>query len=219
MASSGPPHPDLSLERLLAAELGVACVAGLDEAGRGALAGPVTAAAVMLDMTSQVANGQLLDTLCGVRDSKQLSPAVRDEIFGLIKESGLVYGIGHASAAWIDSHGIISATRQAIACAIAQLGTTEVAFLVDGPLRLAPTTLPQRPIVRGDQRSLTIAAASILAKVSRDRIMIDLGRRYPGYGFENNKGYGTVEHRIALDRAGPCPEHRRSFAPLRQRLL
>ncbi len=113
----------------------------------------------------------------------------------------------------------MSATRQAVSIAIARLAPAADAFLVDGPLRLAAVNLPQRAIVRGDRQSLSIAAASILAKVSRDRYMIELGRRYPEYGFDRHKGYGTAEHLGALGRVGPCPEHRRSFAPLRKRLI
>lgn len=221
MAISGPTTPDLSLERLMAAKYGVVRVAGVDEAGRGALAGPVYAAAVIIPLraTPSTSSDNYVERLHGVRDSKLLTAAARDQLFDLITSCVPAYGIGQASAEWIDQHGIISATRQAIAQAISQLEPAAEAVLVDGPLRLAATNLPQRPVVRGDQQSLSIAAASILAKVSRDRYMTDLSERYPDYGFDRHKGYGTAEHRMVLGRIGPCPEHRRSFAPLRQKLI
>ncbi|MBP6015946.1 MAG: ribonuclease HII [Candidatus Promineofilum sp.] len=213
------PHlpPDLTFERAIAAELSVSWVAGVDEAGRGALAGPVFAAAVMLSFSDDGPMNQLSD----VRDSKLLSAAARERLYGLIKQEAIAYGIGSASAAQIDDSGIISATRQAIAEAVAALSLPPQAVLVDGPWPLLPMhlNLPQWPIVRGDQLSLSIAAASILAKVSRDRYMTALGERFPAYGFARHKGYGTAEHRLVLGRLGPCPEHRHSFAPLRTGLL
>jgi len=219
MAPRGLINPDLSLERRMAAENKVTWVAGIDEAGRGALAGPVYAAAVMISGTGPDEGAEFIERLRGVRDSKLLTAVAREDLFDLITALVPAYGIGQAPVDWIDQHGIISATRQAIALALAQLKPAAEATLMDGPLRLATANLPQWPIVRGDQRSLSIAAASILAKVSRDRHMIELSRHHPDYGFERHKGYGTVEHRAALDRFGPCPEHRRSFAPLRKRLI
>lgn len=215
MARPGPTPPDLSLERALAAEYGVVWVAGADEAGRGALAGPVFAAAVLLPLESQTA----VDALSAVRDSKLLTPASRERLYPIICQSVTAYGVGAAPAEWIDHHGILSATRQAMTAAITQLTPTAQAVLVDGPLRLAMVNIPQRPIIRGDRLSLSIAAASVLAKVGRDRYMIALDERYPNYGFARHKGYGTAEHLAALGRFGPCPEHRRSFAPLRMGLF
>lgn len=215
MAVPAATPPDLSLERLMAAEYSAAWVAGVDEAGRGALAGPVYAAAVIIPCDDD----NYIERLRGVQDSKLLTAATRAQMFDLITDCVPVYAVGHASAEWIDQHGIISATRRAMTQAIRQLTPAAEAVLVDGPLRLAAVNMPQWPIVRGDRRSLSIAAASILAKVSRDRYMIELDRRFPEYGFNRHKGYGTAEHLMALGRLGPCPEHRRSFAPLRQRLV
>jgi ribonuclease HII len=211
MPPAGEPIPDLTYERALAEAYGLTWVAGADEAGRGALAGPVFAAAVMLPLEGELFIARLRD----VRDSKLLSPPTRERLFALICDCAPAFGIGSASAEWIDAHGILSATRRAIAVAIENLWPPAEAILVDGPLPLAPGDAPQWPIVRGDRQSLSIAAASIIAKVSRDRYMIALGERYPQYGFERHKGYGTVEHLLALGRLGPCPEHRLSFAPLR----
>jgi ribonuclease HII len=207
---AGSVIPDLALEHTLAVEVGVERVAGIDEAGRGALAGPVFAAAVLLPV-----EGSVLRLLEGVRDSKLLTPATREQLFPIICGCALSFGVGSASAATIDQYGILAATRQAIAEALSQLSPVAQAALVDGPLRLAPPNMRQLPVVGGDLRSLSIAAASILAKVSRDRYMVGLGERYPDYGFDRHKGYGTAEHRAMLGRFGPCPEHRRSFAPLR----
>lgn len=216
MASSGPRHlPDLQIERLFAAELGVTWVAGVDEAGRGALAGPVFAAAVVLPLGESDEGFSLPE----VRDSKLLSPAVRERLFDLICARAAAFAIASASAEWIDRHGILGATRKAMSDAVAALSPAAQAVLVDGPLRLVGGNRPQRPVVRGDRHSLSIAAASILAKVSRDRYMVELGERFPHYGFGKHKGYGTAEHLAALGRLGPCPEHRRSFAPMRASLF
>jgi ribonuclease HII len=211
---AGSVIPDLALERALAAETGIQRVAGIDEAGRGALAGPVFAAAVLLP-----AEGSVLKLLEGVRDSKLLTPATREQLSPIICGCAISFAVGSASAATIDQYGILAATRQAIADALNQLSPAAQAALVDGPLRLAPANMRQLPVVRGDLRSLSIAAASILAKVSRDRYMVALAERYPDYGFDRHKGYGTAEHRAMLGRFGPCPEHRRSFAPLRIELF
>jgi ribonuclease HII len=190
-------------------------VAGVDEAGRGALAGPVFAAAVMLPLESDA----LTHILFEVRDSKLLTPDKRETLYAVICDCVPAFAIGSATAEWIDRHGILPATRAAMTEAVTGLFPPAQAVLVDGPLRLVSSNLPQRPIVRGDRQSLSIAAASILAKVSRDHYMIQLSERYPEYGFSRHKGYGTAEHLAALDRLGPCPEHRRSFAPLRASLF
>jgi len=183
----------------------------VDEAGRGALAGPVFAAAVVLPLD----DASLPEALSEVRDSKLLSAAARERLFPLICERAVAVGIGYATSELIDAQGILPATRLAMAEALRALAPAAEAVLVDGPLRLAPAALPQRPVVHGDRYSLSIAAASILAKVSRDRYMAALGERYPDYGFGQHKGYGTAEHLRALGVLGPCAEHRRSFAPLR----
>lgn len=212
MAPSGPSSiPDLSLELDFAAQYGLTWVAGVDEAGRGALAGPVFAAAVILPLDSVI----LIDTLYEVRDSKLLASAIRERLYGVICDCAGSFAVGSASAEEIDRHGILAATRLAMTSAVGQLNPAAQGVLVDGPLPLVGGHRLQRPVVRGDRQSLSIAAASILAKVSRDRYMIALDRQAPAYGFARHKGYGTAEHLAALDRLGPHPEHRRSFAPLR----
>lgn len=205
--------PTLEPERTLASELGVSLVAGLDEAGRGALAGPVYAAAVILPLDIPT----LHDTLHEVDDSKRVRAALRAELAELVQAEALAFGIGSAPAAVVDRCGIIAATQQAMLEALLDLGSE--ALLIDGRIRLPSARLPQRSLVRGDSLSLSIAAASILAKVSRDAYMVKLDGRYPDYGFARHKGYGTAVHRDMLTRYGPCPEHRRSFAPLRPSLL
>lgn len=209
------PPPHLAHENAFRAEYGLTHVAGVDEAGRGALAGPVFAAAVLLSPDDTAAQERLHE----VRDSKLLPAAERERLFGLICESATAYAIGHTPAEWVDQFGILPATRRAMTHAVAALTPPAQGILVDGPLRLVLSPLPQRPLVRGDRESLSIAAASILAKVSRDRYMIALAERYPDYGFGRHKGYGTAEHLAALGRLGPCPEHRRSFSPLRATLF
>lgn len=205
--------PSLEPELTLARELVVTQVAGLDEAGRGALAGPVFAAAVILPLESPT----LQEALQGVDDSKLVRVEVRESLVPLIQQHAVAFGIGSAPAEMVDREGIIPATHQAMMNAIAQLPAQ--ALLIDGLVRLPRTMLPQRSLVRGDTLSLSIAAASILAKVSRDAYMIELEAQFPGYGFARHKGYGTLAHRECLARLGPCPEHRRSFAPLRPTLL
>ena len=204
------PRPDLSLERALAVENGAVRIAGVDEAGRGALAGPVFAAAVILPLDDTSTNN-----LREVRDSKLLSPIARERLFNIICESNTCYAIGSCSAEWIDEFGIMSATRQAMTEAVSRLPVAPNALLVDGPLRLIEGNIPQKPVVRGDRISLSIAAVFILAKVSRDRYMLALHEAYPEYNFNHHKGYGTAGHLAALGRHGPCDEHRRSFAPLK----
>lgn len=201
--------PNLLLEREFARLYGVKSIAGIDEAGRGALAGPVFAAAVVLSFDDDT----LLESLCEVRDSKLISPNLRQSLFAVICHRALAFGIGQVPAGVIDQIGILPATHLAMIDAVGRLALPVDGLLIDGPIRLA-LSLPQRAIIRGDQQSLSIAAASILAKVARDQYMTRLVERWPNYGFERHKGYGTVEHRRALERLGPCDEHRRSFAPL-----
>ncbi len=182
-------------------------VAGIDEVGRGPLAGPVVAGAVILPPYDPA----WLDCL---RDSKQLT-AVRREVLALfIKAEALSVGIGVVSAGRIDELGIAPASREAMRLAVAQLLPMPDALLLDA-FALPESALPQQAIIRGDASCSAIAAASIVAKVARDRMMEVLDRRHPGYGFCHNRGYGTAEHLEALRRLGPSPIHRYSFAPLR----
>ena len=186
-------------------------LAGVDEVGRGAWAGPVVAAAVILPQRAQVCS-----TLSGVRDSKVLTARRRESLCPLIYETALGVGIGMASARFIDRCGIVAATRQAMAMAVRNLPLRPQCLLIDA-LRLPDLYIPQRALIDGDAFVLSIAAASIVAKVFRDRLMVALGGYYCDYGFAAHKGYGTALHRAALQRLGPCAEHRMSFAPLRAR--
>ncbi|MFQ5774480.1 MAG: ribonuclease HII [Kiloniellaceae bacterium] len=216
--------PDFALERELRATLGSrdggAIVIGLDEAGRGPWAGPVLAAAVWLDPgRSPKAALDRLD------DSKALAPVVREELYEAILDCAragfAAVGVGLATVVEIDEVNILRASLNAMARAAAQLtegaGLAPDAALIDGT-QVPDLPCPARAVVKGDRRSLSIAAASVVAKVARDRIMTDLARRHPGYGWERNRGYGTPEHRAALRRLGVSPEHRRSFRPVREAL-
>lgn len=194
------------LERLLVEEKalwqeGCRAVAGVDEAGRGPLAGPVVAAAVIFNP------GNVVE---GLNDSKQLTAKAREKLFEQIIIKAFAYGLGSASRAEIDSLNIHAASMLAMRRALASLPVLPDYILVDGfPIRDCPSR--QKAIRGGDARSLSIAAASILAKVSRDRLMVQLHRRYPRYGFDRNKGYATADHCRALTAYGPCPAHRQSF--------
>lgn len=180
-------------------------VAGVDEAGRGPLAGPVVAAAVIF--TGGTAPP-------GIDDSKKLRPAAREALYGAIMASAEV-GIGQASVAEIDRLNILQATFLAMRRALAALAPPPGHALIDGN-RLPPDLpCPATTIVQGDSHSLSIAAASIIAKVTRDRLMLDLAAAHPGYGWERNMGYGTAAHLSGLARLGPTPQHRLSFAPVR----
>jgi ribonuclease HII len=188
---------------------GYCCVAGLDEAGRGAWAGPVVAAAVVLppgDLDVQ----RRLDGVC---DSKQLTAARRETYFAAIREHALCIGVGAVPSSEIDTRGIVAATRQAMSLALQSLPTPADYLLIDY-LSLPGWPLPQVSLPKGDARVFTIAAASIVAKVSRDRMMVDLDGRFPGYGFARHKGYGTRQHQSALASLGPCDVHRFSFSPV-----
>jgi ribonuclease HII len=203
-----PASPDLSLERSLF-NSGVAYLAGLDEAGRGAWAGPVTAAAVVRDLELRV------DPLLGkVRDSKQLNPEQRWHLEPVIKNNTCAWGIGFASNEEIDLIGILPATRLAMTRALESLDPTPLHLLIDA-LFLPEIAIPQTALIKGDQRSLSIAAASILAKTARDRFMQELATRENRYRFERNKGYGTRTHQAALQTYGPCPLHRFSYSPVK----
>ncbi|MFL7814360.1 MAG: ribonuclease HII [Anaerolineales bacterium] len=203
-----PEFPDLSFERALW-RAGLSAIGGIDEAGRGCLAGPVTAAVVILPRRDGIEK-----VLEGTQDSKQLSPHQREALRIIVEDSASAWSIGWSSHSEIDQLGILPATRLAMWRAVDGLSLPAEYLLVDY-LELPDIPLPQTRLVKGDARSLSIAAASILAKTHRDDWMIENGQRYPGYGFGQNKGYGTAQHRQAILKLGPCPLHRRSFAPVR----
>ncbi|MEE9248216.1 MAG: ribonuclease HII [Dehalococcoidia bacterium] len=182
-------------------------LAGVDEVGRGPLAGPVMAGAVILPI------GLNAPWIAAVNDSKLLSPRVRRALSDRIWEEALAVGIGFASTDEIDRVGIVPATRLAMGRAIRRLKVSPDCLLIDA-LGLPEVDLPQESLVRGDSISISIAAASIVAKVARDRLMVKMDSRYPGFGFRRNKGYGTPEHLKALGRLGPCSIHRLTFAPV-----
>ncbi|MCI0398526.1 MAG: ribonuclease HII [Chloroflexi bacterium] len=214
LASISPPAttPHLELEMAAYRELGLTTIAGVDEAGRGAIAGPVVAAAVILPLEQP----HRLAKLHAVRDSKQLTARQRAALYDLILEQAVAWGVGRIPAEEIDCIGILPANFKAMRLALAQLDPTAQYLLLDGPLRLPGVTLPQQAVVRGDNLSLTIAAASIVAKVTRDREMTALDTQYPLYGFASHKGYCTAGHQANLTRHGPCPIHRHTFAPICQ---
>ncbi len=200
--------PDLVLELALHND-GLAIIAGIDEAGRGAWAGPVVAAAVVLPLE----RSDLKSELDGVRDSKLLSSRQRSHWAGKILEIASSIGVGQATAEEVDSLGLILATRTAMTRAVHELDPSPDHLLIDHIL-LPESELPQTALPRGDAIVLSIAAASIIAKVTRDTIMIELDALYPGYGFPQHKGYGTSFHRQALATLGPAPVHRRTFKPI-----
>ena len=214
MADAVRPGPDLALERDFRAAGGHHLIAGVDEAGRGPLAGPVAAAAVILppDLTGAE------DWLRMIDDSKRLTPARRAAAADLIRQYALAWAVALLPSDAIDRIGIGNAVRAAMLDAAAQLRPTPDALLLDYiPIRECP--YPYRTIVKGDAKSRSIAAASILAKTARDAVMQDADRHYPGYGFARHKGYATALHLRQLRELGPTPLHRRSFAPLRQARL
>lgn len=184
-------------------------IAGVDEVGRGCWAGPVVAAAVVLP--ARVLDAPAL--LAGVDDSKALGAAQRERLAERILALADDWALGAAPACVIDSHGILAATRLAMQVALLRLAQPADALLIDA-VRLDPWPCPQRALIKGDARCLSIAAASIVAKVARDRMMQRLDRHAPAYGFAAHKGYGTAQHNQALQRYGPCAQHRRSFRPL-----
>jgi len=180
---------------------GIRVVCGVDEAGRGPLAGPVCAAAVILPA------GLVID---GLNDSKKLTDKRRKELFPIIKESALAYGIAFASESEIDEINILQATFLAMERAMSQLAITPELALIDGN-RLKEFNVPAEAVVHGDSRSASIAAASVLAKVTRDDYMLEMAKEYPAYGFEVHKGYGTKAHCAAILENGPSPIHRSTF--------
>lgn len=187
---------------------GFHAVAGIDEAGRGPLAGPVVAAAVILPQGFE---------LPGLTDSKQLTEKQRDRFYPLIGAQARAVGIGVATTVEIDRINILQATLLAMQRAIERLSETPDHLLIDGITPL-PVKISQQTLKKGDSRSLSIAAASVVAKVVRDRIMLSLDRQHPGYGFARHKGYGTVQHRQAIAELGPCRHHRASFAGVKEYL-
>lgn len=184
-------------------------IAGIDEAGRGPLAGPVVAAAVILPPRCRP---------LGINDSKQLSVKNREEVYTAILEQAVAVGIGSADVAEIDRFNILTATRLAMRRAVDQLIPSPDYLLIDA-IVLSGLKVPTRPIIKGDSLSVSIAAASIVAKVTRDRLMARYHETFPEYGFLSHKGYGTAEHLERLARHGPCPIHRRTFSPVQEVMI
>ncbi len=200
--------PTEEFERV-ARRCGYRRIAGIDEAGRGPLAGPVVAAAVILPTRCRIA---------GVDDSKQLSEEARDRLYAAILERAVGLGIGSADVGEIDRLNILQATRLAMRRAIEQLVPLPDYLLVDA-VTLPGVRISMRPIVKGDSLSLSIAAASIIAKVTRDRLMVKYDALFPEYDFLSHKGYGTPGHLQRLARHGPCPIHRRTFMPVQEAVV
>jgi ribonuclease HII len=197
----------LEFERSMRAQ-GYRAVAGVDEAGRGPLAGPVVAAAVILPPSFD---------LPGLTDSKKLSAKRREHLFHTIRQQAVAVGTGFAPAPRIDAINVLQATLEAMRMAVERLSTAADCILVDG-ISTIPIDLPQHTITKGDSRSLSIAAASIIAKVTRDRMMRAYARRFPQYAFEVHKGYGTAVHRGLIAEHGPCAIHRTTFGGVREHL-
>ncbi|MBW6512487.1 MAG: ribonuclease HII [Desulfuromonadaceae bacterium] len=187
---------------------GYRCVAGIDEAGRGPLAGPVAVAAVILPARFE---------LPGLTDSKQLSERERERLFVEIRRQARAVGVALGWPDEIERINILQATLRTMVRAVGRLRCTPDYLLVDGISRL-PTAIPQLPLKKGDARSVSIAAASVIAKVVRDRLMVNYDRRFPGYGFAQHKGYGSQQHLAAIAELGPCPIHRKTFRGVREHL-
>lgn len=203
-----PKKPNLEFEKQLWGD-GFRIVAGLDEAGRGAWAGPVYAAAVVLPTDTRV-----IELLSGVQDSKRMTPPQRNRWQGCIQSAAISWTIGFAVRQEIDKLGIVPATCLAMQRAIDEMVYEPTYLLVDY-IQISDCACPQISLSKGDCRSLSIAAASVLAKTARDAYMVKLDQRFPGYGFARHKGYGTRQHRAALAELGPCPVHRYSFRPIK----
>ena len=201
-----PPRPDFGLEDA-AIRQGHRVIAGIDEAGRGPWAGPVVAAAVILDRALMPP-----EIVAAINDSKKLTATQRESLFAVMPVFAAI-GVGQAHVEEIDRDNILNATLNAMSHALDALPVLPNLALVDGN-REPDLACKARCVIRGDSRSLSIAAASIVAKVTRDRIMAKLAVVHPGYGWEHNAGYGTAEHRAGLERLGVTPEHRKSFAPV-----
>ncbi len=202
-------QPDLRYE-IPFWQAGKYLVCGIDEAGRGCLAGAVYAAAVILPPEQDI-----IHILAGVRDSKQMTPYQRMKWESKIKETAQTWGVGNASNLEIDTIGIVPATRLAMQRAIENLNVSPDHLLIDAVL-LKQMEYPQTALIKGDVYCLSIACASVLAKTARDREMVEMEAIYPGYGFAQHKGYGTLQHRKALQKLGACPIHRVTFAPIKQ---
>ena len=204
----------LSFEQALWQQ-GLVHVAGVDEAGRGPLAGPVTAAAVTFP--NRWRESGLDERLRDLNDSKQLTEAQRENFFSILtSHAEICFAICSVDAETIDRINILQATHRAMNEALAKLNPPPQHALVDGrPVKTM--RVPQTALVKGDARSYSIAAASVLAKVTRDRMMLEFDRQFPGYGFAEHKGYGTPQHLAAIARLGPCPIHRKSFAPMKRK--
>jgi len=207
LASSDMDGPDYSFEAQAAAQ-GFARVAGVDEVGRGPLAGPVTAAAVVLDPNN------IPD---GLNDSKKLGAAARQRLNDILFQVAEV-SIAHASVEEIDRLNILRASHLAMERAVAGLRHAPDYLLIDGNIVPQGLNIPARAVVKGDAKSVSISAASIVAKTCRDRIMVDLAQQHPGYGWETNAGYPSKSHRLALQNLGVTPHHRRSFRPVHKML-
>lgn len=204
--STAPLAIDTLLFEKTAYNSGFTCVAGIDEAGRGPLAGPVTAAAVILPVGLSIP---------GVDDSKKLSPDKREKLFETIMTQALSVGVGIIGPAEIDLINILQATRRAMLAAVQHLTPQPDCLLIDG-ISTIDSTITQKTIKKGDSLSLSIAAASIIAKVTRDRLMIEMDSEYPGYGFSGHKGYGSAAHLDAIRRLGPSPIHRLTFRGVKE---
>jgi ribonuclease HII len=200
--------PDICRELTLLSQ-GYKLIAGIDEAGRGAWAGPVVAATCILPLE----NAGLAQDLCLVRDSKLLSPRQREKCYTLITAIALCWGVGVVSAAEIDRLGIVPATRLAMVQAVTALAQPPSLLMIDA-VRLPRLAIPQIVEPKRDLHYLSVASASIIAKVTRDRLLISLDAEYAGYGFARHKGYGTAQHRAALAELGICGQHRRSYRPI-----
>ena len=207
----------LRLEEMLSFEkqlwsAGKDFIAGVDEVGRGPLAGPVVTAAVILPKELCLLDPEdpLKACLLGIDDSKKLSAAQRDRIFDQIKEAAVCWAVGRREPQRIDEINILEATKEAMADAIGALSVRPDHVLIDA-VSLKGLQVPQTSIIKGDARAVSIAAASIMAKVTRDREMVEMARIWPGYAFESNKGYGTAAHYEGLKKLGPCPIHRKTF--------
>ena len=212
------PSPDFYFEARLW-DQGYRYVAGIDEAGRGALAGPVAVGAVIFpagpNLQSKASAEASAEAMSGVNDSKVIKPAQREYLAARIQTLALAWQVGYAQAEEIDALGILAAVRLAARRALDGLSVSADSLITDY-LELPDCPLPQIALVKGDARSLSVAAASILAKTARDALLRELASSYPGYGLDRHKGYGTFAHRAALERLGPSAIHRQSFALLKQ---
>jgi len=216
--ASGAVHETARLQKMWvyesrARERGAQVIAGVDEAGRGPLAGPVVASAVILPEQPD------LGILSGLNDSKLMTAEKREKLFTRIHEVAVSVGVGFSQAKEIDEINILEASRRAMERAVMKLNPHPDWLLLDAITIEGFQFEHQQPIIRGDSLSLSIAAASVVAKVTRDRLMLEMDEKYPGYGFTKHKGYGTAAHLAALKKLGPCPEHRGTFQPVQQLTL